>query len=158
MTKAVPMNRNRLYALPLLLALAACSGGNAPQRAEFVPPVPTQQDFGDLRVHFNALPTLALSEAVAREYGVRREDGTALVVIALRRGSDNGETTAEGKVEAIARDLAGKQQVITFRNVRTGDYVDHIGTLKVGARDSYRFAVTVQADGRRETLQFQRNF
>ena len=145
-------------ACTLSLALAACSAGEAPRAAEFVQPVQAQQDFGSLRVHFNALPTLSLSEAVAREYQVQREAGTALVVIALRRVAGGEESVAEGEVEGEVRDLSGKRQALAFRAVRTGDYVDHIGTLKVGARDTYRFDLTVHADGRSEKLQFQRNF
>lgn len=142
----------------LALLLAACSGGETPRKAEFVQPVPTRQDFGDLRVHFNALPTQSLSEAVAKEYGVQREDGTALVVIALRKISGADEVTAEGQVSAQVRDLSGGKQTLSFREVRTGDYVDHIATAKVGARDSYRFDVTVTAEGKTGNLTFQRNF
>lgn len=145
-------------ACTLSLALAACSAGEAPRAAEFVQPVQAQQDFGSLRVHFNALPTLSLSEAVAREYQVQREAGTALVVIALRRVAGGEESVTEGEVEGEARDLSGKRQPLAFRAVRTGDYVDHIGTLKVGPRDTYRFDLTVRADGHSEKLQFQRNF
>lgn len=152
------MKKPLLLSACLALLLAACSAGESPRQAEFVPPAPAQQDFGDLRVHFNALPTLSLSEAVAREYGVKREAGTALVVIALRRLAGSEESALEGSVEATARDLSGSRQAIAFHAARTGDYVDYIGTLRVGERDSYRFDVSVRVDGRTETLQFQRNF
>ena len=69
-------------ALVLLTLLAACSGGQAPRTAEFVPPAPAETDFGSLRVRYNALPALALSDAVAKQYGVQRDAGTALVLVA----------------------------------------------------------------------------
>ena len=68
----------------LVLLLAACSAGEKARVAEFVPPADSSVDFGDLRVHYNALPTLSLNEAVAREYGVTRDAGSALAVIAAR--------------------------------------------------------------------------
>ncbi|HVK52416.1 MAG TPA: DUF4426 domain-containing protein [Pseudoxanthomonas sp.] len=142
----------------LCLALAACSNGEAPKPAEFVQPVPTRQDFGDLRVHFNAIPSQSLTEAVAKEYGVRREEGSALVVVALRRLVGNDETPATGEVAASVRDLSGGPQTLAFREARTGEYVDYIATMKVSARDTYRFDVTVKADGKTGQFQFQRNF
>ena len=55
--------------LLLILLITACSAGEKPRAAEFVPPAASSANFGDLRVHYNALPTLSLNEAVAREYG-----------------------------------------------------------------------------------------
>ena len=109
--------------LPLLLTLllTACSAGEKPLNAEFVPPAESSIDFGDLRVHYNALPTLSLNDVVAREYGVARDAGSAMVVIALRRVANGEELGAEGAVSAEAYDLQGKRQHIGFSTVRTGD-------------------------------------
>ena len=147
----------RFLLLPALL-LAACSAGEKPRTAEFVPPAPASAEFGDLRVHYNALPTLSLNEAVAREYGVVREAGSAMVVVALRRIAGGEEHAAEGQVSADAYDLQGKRQHIDFSAVKTGDYTDHIGRFAINARDSYRFEVKVESGGRSETVKFQRNF
>ena len=147
--------------IPLLLSallLAACSAGEKPRAAEFVPPADSSIDFGDLRVHYNALPTLSLNEAVAREYGVTRDAGSALVVIALRRIANGQELGAEGEVSAEAYDLQGQRQHIGFSAVRTGEYTDHIGTFAISERDSYRFEVKVESAGRSQVVKFQRNF
>lgn len=150
------MKRISLLILPLLLA--ACSAGEKPRAAEFVPPAESSIDFGDLRVHYNALPTLSLNDAVAREYGVARDAGSAMVVIALRRVVNGEETGAEGRVSADAYDLQGQRQRIDFSTVKTGGYTDHIGTFTIHARDSYRFEVKVESAGRSEVVKFQRNF
>ena len=150
------MKRISLLILPLLLA--ACSAGEKPRAAEFVPPAESSIDFGDLRVRYNALPTLSLNDAVAREYGVTRDAGSAMVVIALRRIANGEELGAEGKVSAEAYDLQGQRQRIAFSAVKIGEYIDHIGTFAINARDSYRFEVKVEAAGRREVVKFQRNF
>lgn len=148
----------RIPLLILTLLLAACSAGEKPRVAEFVPPADATVDFGDLRVHYNALPTLSLNEAVAREYGVTKDAGSAMVVIALRRIADGQELGAEGEVSAEAYDLQGQRQHIDFSAVKTGEYTDHIGTFAINARDSYRFEVRVESGGRKETVKFQRNF
>ena len=148
----------RIPLLILALLLAACSAGEKPRAAEFVPPADSSIDFDDLRVHYNALPTLSLNEAVAREYAVTRDAGSALVVVALRRVANGEELGAEGKVSAEAYDLQGHRQRIDFSAVRTGEYIDHIGTFTINARDSYRLEVKVESGGRKETVKFQRNF
>lgn len=150
----------KLLIAPLVLALslAACSGGETPRAAEFVPPAPADTDFGSLRVRYNALPTLALSEPVAKQYGVQRDAGTALVLVALREVKGAEELDADGEVSVTAHDLSGARQVVTLRKVDAGEYTDLIGTARISPRNSYRFEIVVQAGGRTETVKFQRNF
>jgi hypothetical protein len=140
------------------MLLSACSGGEQPRAADFVAAAPAHTDLGDLRVHHNALPTLSLNAPVAQQYQVTRDAGTALVVIALRRLVGGEERAAEGEVRAVAVDLQGARQDIVFRRAQTGDYSDHIGTLRIVERDTYRFEVTVESEGRTEMVSFQRNF
>jgi len=152
----MPMKR---FAAPLaLVLLSACSGGEAPHTAEFVQATPAEADFGNLRVRYNALPTLALSEPVAKQYGVARDAGTALVLVALREVKGNEESDADGDVSVTAHDLSGARQAITLRKVEAGGYTDYIGTARVSPRNSYRFEIVVATGGRRETVKFQRNF
>ncbi|AKC85768.1 DUF4426 domain-containing protein [Pseudoxanthomonas suwonensis] len=151
--------RFRLAALGVVLALAAC-GGPAPEPARFVPPAPSATDLqGPLRARYNLLPTLALGEAVAREYGVVRAPDSALLVVALRRPTGDGdETAADGEVTAEVVDLAGRRQAVALRKVATGDYIDHVGIVRISPRDTLRTRVTVVADGRRQEFDFQRSF
>jgi hypothetical protein len=147
------------WVLAASLALAAC-GNPAPEPARFVPPAPSMTELeGPLRARYNLLPTLALGEAVAREYGVERSAASALLVVALRRPTADGDETAvDGEVDAEVVDLAGRRQVVALRRVATGDYVDHVGTVKAGPHDTLRVRVAVVVDGRRQEFDFQRNF
>lgn len=151
--------RTRLAGLALGLLLTGC-GGPAPVAVQPVPPqVGSVALEGALRAHYNLLPTLALGEAVAREYGVERRDDTALLVVALRRaGNDGEEAVAEGDVTAVVTDLSGRRQAVSLRQVATGDYIDHVGIVKTGPHDSLRVQVTAEVDGRRQPFEFQRNF
>jgi hypothetical protein len=156
------MSTIQYRALSLALAagmgLAACTGP-APEPARFVPPPRSTTELQGLRARYNLLPTLALGEAVAREYGVERSADKALLVVALRRaGADGGEATAEAEVSAEAVDLAGRRQAVAMRRVATGDYIDHVGVVDVGAHDTVRVHVGVVADGRRQEFDFQRSF
>jgi len=42
--------------------------------------------------------------------------------------------------------------------VSTGDYVDHVGSVRAGAHDTLNVHVVVVADGQRHEFDFQRNF
>jgi hypothetical protein len=147
-----------LLAIALPLALSGCARGEAPRAADIVAPTQAFSDFGDLRVHYNVMPTLTLPEAMAREYGVAKAADTALVFVALRRLVDGEEQAAQGEVAGRALDLQGKRQQVRFSNVEIGEYTDHIGTIEVSPRDSYRFELDVRADGRTHVVRFQRNF
>jgi hypothetical protein len=144
--------------LTLFLAAAGCSGNQTPQPAVFVPPAESSSDFGDLRVHYNALPTASLGDAVARDYDVQKDPGTGMMVVALRRLSDGNEVATQGDVTAVVLDLQGVRQQVDFRAVKTGDYTDHLGTFEMSPRNTYRFEVTVKSDGRTEVVKFQRSF
>ena len=158
-TGAWPGHAPGAIGLVLCLLLAAC-GDAVPEPVQPVPPpVATVELEGPLRVHYNLLPTLALGEAVAREYGVERRADTALLVIALRQpDADGQEVTAPGQVQAEAVDLSGRRQAVALHPVTTGGYIDHVGTVKTAARDSLRVEVVVVTDAGRQGFDFQRNF
>ena len=61
-------------------------------------------------------------------------------------------------VDAEVVDLSGRRQAVALRPVATGDYTDHVGTVKIGPRDTLRVEVVVTADGRRQRFDFQRSF
>ena len=147
-----------LLTIALPLALSGCAKGEAPRAADIIAPAQAFTDFDDLRVHYNVMPTLTLPEAMAREYGVAKDADTALVFVALRRLVNGQEQAARGEVAGQALDLQGKRQQLRFASVRIGEYTDHIGTIQVGARDSYRFELDVRAEGRTHAVKFQRNF
>jgi hypothetical protein len=109
-------------------------------------------------VRYNALPTLSLSQTMASRYGVRRDAGTALILIALRTVENGEEIDADGDVTVSVADLTGARQRIRMESVTVGEYTDHIGTARISPRDSYRFEIDVKAAGRSEKVQFQRNF
>lgn len=144
----------------LLPLLGACSGGQAPQAAQFVPPAPAVAELGGtLRARYTLLPTLSLDPAMARGYGIERTPGKALLLVALRHAdTDGGEEPATGEVRAQARDLSGRRQDVAMRPIRSGEYVDHVGLVDVGPREVIRIEVEVLAEGRRHDFGFQRNF
>jgi hypothetical protein len=141
-----------------LLLLAACSAQETPRPATAVQPQPGHADLGTVRVHYNLLPTLAMNDAVAGSYGVRREANRALLVVALRELRDGDELPGSGEVTATAVDLSGKRQQVALRPVQTGEYTDLIGVLDAHPHDQLRVELQVIADKGQGNIRFERNF
>lgn len=148
----------RRTGLAACLLLAACSAGETPRQVQPVAPAEAMQQFGALRVRYNALPSLAVNDAMASAYGIERGAGKAMVIVALRQLQGAEELPAQGQISGMATDLSGRRQPIAFRTVRTGDYVDHVGVVEISRYDSLRFVLTVQSAQGGGTVRFERSF
>ncbi|MGH8033326.1 MAG: DUF4426 domain-containing protein [Luteimonas sp.] len=144
-----------------VVVLAGCSGSGAPQGALASAQAPQEVSVrnGDLLMRASAIPTLALGEAVAMQYGIARDTGSVLLLVGVRRGSGAQETALPAGMIASATDLLGKRQPIDLREVRSGAFVDYAGTVRVIAPDTLRFDIEATIDGGpRLSLQFNRDF
>jgi hypothetical protein len=147
--------------LPLAFALAGC-GGPAPTHgrgdgAQAMEEAVLRQ--GDIVVRASAIPAEALGEAVARQYGLARDPGSVMLLVGVRRGDERAETVLPARVEATATDLLGKRQAIAMREVRSGEFVDYVGSARVIAPDTLRFDVEVAPEGGPAmSLRFNRDF
>ena len=148
----------RIFVALVIALLAACSPGQAPRAVTPTAAQPDHADFGPLRVRHTALPSLGLNAAMARQYGIQREEHRALLLVNLRELRNGEEMPATGRLSAQATDLQGERQAITLKPVPSGDYVDYIGSFATSPRNAYRIRIEVEALGRRETVDFQREF
>jgi len=158
------------FALPIawVMSMAACGGSN--------PPAPTAAAsvegeaiarLGNISVRASVIQTLMLNPAVARQYGIARDDGTILLLVAVRQGTDANEHSLPAQITASATDLRGHKQTIAMREVRTGDpgsapqqaLIDYVGTAQTALPETLRFDVKAVRDGRAiATLKFNREF
>ena len=157
-----PMTRRCLTtALSLGFALAGC-GGAAPDHAADSRTQAQEEAstrIGDMVVRANAIPTTMLGEAVAKQYGIARGDDSILLLVGVRLGPDSRATAVPARITATATDLLGKRQSIAMREVRSGEFVDYVGTASVIAPDTLRFDIDVlPGHGPRMALQFNRDF
>lgn len=119
----------------------------------------SEQRFGDFVVHYNALPTLALGEAIAREYGIERTKRRMLVNVVVRRHTDDGTgTSVAARVTGDATNLTGRKSPITFRTI-DGEDVGTIGVFDIAGPDTVTIALSIRPDGedRSFTLRFSHN-
>lgn len=154
-------------ALACTLALAGC-GGDAPKPARIIEtPQEAVSRNGDITVRANVVRTDLLNEAMARGYGIARDEGTVLLMVSVRRGPDGQDVSIPAKVEARVTDLQGRRRTLVLRELRTDvpgaapeqAMIDHIGTTEVAAPDTLRFDLAIEREGgARSTMQFTREF
>ena len=141
------------------MALAGCDG-DAPKPARIDDaPQEAVSRIGDVTVRANVLPTLALSEAVAKQYGIAREEGRVMLLVSVRQGPEGRDTALPATIEAKVSNLQGQHRGVDMRELRTGDYVDYVGTAAVTPPDTLRFELEiVRENGARSTMTFSREF
>lgn len=159
-----------LLAVVAAALLGAC-GGPSPQadaaRQQSAAPQEASVQFDDVIVRANAVATTNLSEAVAKQYGVSRDDTTVMLLVGVREVVDGQETSLPAQVSARAVDLLGKRQTPQMREVRSGapgsgagqGFIDYVGSFRIAAPETLRFDVEVMTtDGQPATLRFNRDF
>ena len=135
---------------PSAMSDAAAPGGNAMQEATV--------RSGDVTVRASVLPTTAMSEAVAAQYGIERDPGSVMLLVGVRQGPDMQETALPATITATATDLRGVRQTLELREVRSGDLVDYVGIARVSPPDTLRFDLDIRReDGASSTMQFTRD-
>ncbi len=149
-----------LVPIALIVLATACGGIN--------PPAPSgaasaqgeaSARVGNVSVRASPIQTSMLNPAVARQYGIERDDNTILLLVAVRQGTEANETSLPAQITASAIDLRGHRQAIVMRELRTGDLIDYIGTVETALPETLRFDVKAVRDGKSvATLQFNREF
>ena len=161
------MPRLPVIALPSTLAFAGC-GGDAPKPARIIEtPQEAESRSGDVTVRANVVRTDLLNEAMARGYGITRDEGSVLLLVSVRRGPDGQDVAIPAKIEASVTDLQGRRSTVALRELRTDvpgatppqTLIDYIGTTEVHAPDTLRFDLDIEREGAaRSTMQFTREF
>lgn len=155
--------------LAILALLSACGEADRqvePQLAEEAPSsLDAHRDFGNYRIHFNALSTDSLAPQVALAYGIVRSKSRAMLNISIMRHAEQGlDTPVKGKVVVNASNLSGQLKVIKMREITEGDgesaAIYYIGELPVADGETLIFdvAVTPAGESSNYKLRFQKQF
>jgi len=79
-----------LAAFATALLLAACGATEPPARTAGNSPAMQEATarVGDVTMRASVVQTSALAPSVASEYGIRRDDNTVLLLVAVRKGAE----------------------------------------------------------------------
>ena len=136
-----------------------------PKLAQEPPSQDSQRDFGDYRIHFNALSTDQLAPDVAKAYGIVRSKNRAMLnVSVIRRASEGLGTPVRGKVSVTAANLTGQLKSMKLREISEGageqSGIYYIGEVPVADGETLIFDISVTPEGERSSYQvrFQKQF
>ncbi|MGH8084050.1 MAG: DUF4426 domain-containing protein [Lysobacter sp.] len=143
-----------------MLSLAGCDSEPAPRVATpLTAPQEATLQAGDTAIRASVVQTSALNNAVARQYGIERDDEIVMLLVGLRQGPAAEETSVAATVTATVTDLRGQKQVIEMRELHSGELVDYVGTVAVSLPDTLAFELSIAREGKpTSTMQFSREF
>lgn len=134
-----------ILCLLLALALAWPLGAGAER----------SQQFGQLEVHYNAIPTTLLQPEVASAYGLMRSSNRGLLTLSILR---DGATIPASTVRATAETLGNVLREISLQEIREGNAVYYVGSFPVARAEVLRFEVHGAAAGTGFDLNFRQSF
>ncbi|HSH57929.1 MAG TPA: DUF4426 domain-containing protein [Halomonas sp.] len=137
--------------LPALLAgtLALLAGTAAAQQFEQI---------GDVQIHYSAVSTSFLPEAVAREHQIQRSPALALLNVSVLEEREDGTTRnvparVDGRVGGIGESDEGRP--LSFRTLRIGDTPSQVAVFRIDDGAPMRFDLEVFHDRNAEPAQVQ---
>lgn len=119
------------------------------------------QKFGDIEIHFNAMPTDELTPDVARAYGLDRSRNRGLMTLSvIQRDAQGVGRPIKAHVTATIKMLTTQSIDVTLREVVEGEAIYYLGDFRVMPPVTLRFAVTVRpaGAGRDAVVSFSRSF
>lgn len=115
------------------------------------------QEFGNLQVHYIALPSTFLTPDIAQHYGIKRSKYTGVINITV--------LDKAAKLKAVAADLSGsgdnligQSQRLEFKTITEGDAIYYIATYPFSNEEIVNFNVKINSQNKTNMLKFQHKF
>ena len=112
--------------------------------------------FGDIEVHYNAMPTSDLLPEVAKNYKLERSQTLGLLTISVLRKNQLG-VGQPIKAELTAHMVNQYNQLgnIDMREVVEGPAIYYLGEFRMSPPDTLKFTVNVKPQGSSQTLKVE---
>jgi hypothetical protein len=104
--------------------------------------------FGDVTLHANALSTLQLLPAMAKQYGIARDAHHGLLNVSIEQ---NGRTVS-ASVTAQVGDLTGHTRPLPLRETAENGDIDYLGEFAIDGSGTYLFTITATVAGKTQPL------
>ena len=106
------------------------------------------QEFGAIKIHYNALTTDQLLPEVARAYKIERSKTRGMVTMSvLKKNSVGVPTPVPAKLTVYATNLNQQLANIEMREIKEGTAIYYLGEFRVGAPDTLKFTTTIEVAG-----------
>ena len=104
--------------------------------------------FGDVTIHANAISTMQLLPAMAKQYGIARDAQHGLLNVSIEQAGH----TISASVTAQVGDLTGHARPLALRETAENGDVDYLGEFAIDGSGTYVFTVTATIPGKSQPL------
>ncbi|WP_428550309.1 DUF4426 domain-containing protein [Pseudomonas edaphica] len=128
--------------------LTALLGANA-MAADVIDPNRTKE-FGDITVRYNTFTSSFLQPETAQAVGVVRSKNKGLINVSVFKGV----TPVVAQVTGTIKDLSGKSEVLTFKQITEKNGISYLAPYSVTQREYKTFTINVETGGKAHSFQF----
>lgn len=106
------------------------------------------QEFGPIKVHYNAMTTDQLLPEVARAYKIERSKTRGMVTMSvLKQNSVGASTPVPAKLTVYATNLNQQLSNIEMREIKEGTAIYYLGEFRVTPPDTLKFTTALEVAG-----------
>ena len=111
--------------------------------------------FGDVAIHYNAMPTDELLPEVAKNYKIERSRNRGMLTISILKKTSLGVSQAsKGEVKVHIPLPTGQSVEVPMREIVEGAAIYYIGEYRVTAPQTLKFVVNAKPEGGDKPLSF----
>ncbi len=106
------------------------------------------QEFGPIKIHYNALTTDELLPEVARAYKIERSKTRGIVTMSVLKQNKLGVATpVPAKITLYVTNLTQQLANVEMREIKEGTAIYYLGEFRVAPPDTLKFTATVEVAG-----------
>lgn len=140
--------------IPLIMLTVSLIGGVAQAQSE------NSHETDSHVIYYNAVPTSALPEAMARAYDITRSETRVLLNVTVKRTDEDPARPVPAQIEAQAVNLTGQLKRVRMREIAEEDAIYYIGDIGINEGETLDFELRVSLEGEDdpEVVRFRRAF
>ncbi|WP_025859582.1 DUF4426 domain-containing protein [Pseudomonas sp. CHM02] len=136
------MSRLAIFLLTALLGTHAMA-------ADVIDPNRTKE-FGDITVRYNTFTSSFLQPETAQAVGVVRSKNKGLINVSVFKGV----TPVVAQVTGTIKDLGGKSEVLTFKQITEKGATNYLAPYSVPQQEFRTFTINVETGGKAHSFSF----
>ncbi len=115
------------------------------------------RDFGNLEVHYSALPSTFIQANIAKNYGIQRSEYIGLVNITILDKYQHLKAK-KATITGNGRNLIGQSIPLKFKKITEGDAIYYIAQYRFTNKEMVNFDIYIKTANKNNNLTFQHTF
>ena len=115
------------------------------------------KNFGNLEVHYIAIPSTFIQPEVATQYKIIRSKNNGLLNISILDTKQNNQAVA-ATLQGTGKNLIGQTQQLTFTQIKEGKAIYYIAEYPFTNEEIVNFEINLKTEKASNTLKFQHKF